>query len=527
MFSASMMFLGLMTTADVLVHMRGVDMQTIIEAVKHIWGRDYIIIEIICIAFLLICFGISELISRKTLGGIYNMVNDIETTLLKNKPINDKRVNRHYKKITIFSDAVIMSALLFVYLFVCIPLYIEQGVDMVVFFIMYTVPVLIGAVIFSGKHVRSYNKYLQRSILIEGTITEVYAGFIENGFQIAADYVFTDPNGKEHKCTQAVIMFMFGFPYGRQFEKWKKLYYPGKKVNILVNAYEYNLSYLPMREDYSKAYKRPKELYLYPVNYRMNRWRENKEDSDIEVDWSGFDMANYPKEDPYTLMFRFLDTRSTHYELKVGKLHLCPMHPTTKLQWAFVIGFYTALSVFAFIMGKYYLFFLFVMILLAYVTIMPLIMRDGEKLHERLCRERYKSDYIRKIKDDHSLSSGQGRIRRYVLSNGLEKQIQSAIGLQTIFNKASKWYLELGYNLGDIILLQSINGKSVCDLETTKARQYGLPEDYYVIAVKDTQWLCCTKEDERIYAFSKSLGLTHTNYSTLYDYIIDVCDIQE
>lgn len=101
-------------------------------------------------------------------------------------------------------------------------------------------------------------------------------------------------------------------------------------------------------------------------------------------------------------------------------------------------------------------------------------------------------------------------------------QFDMDLELQAMLNGASKWYMELGYDIGDIVLLKSIDGRSACYLETERARENGLPEGYYVIAVKDTHWLCCTKEDERVYAFSKGLGLTHTKYGSLYDYIIEV-----
>ena len=504
-------------------------MQTIIEAVKHIWGKDSVIDGICSAAIVLFCMGISGWIIREGYDEIYNPDNDYVRALLRKKPIHDKRVYQYYKKVTTFSDAIVVGWSLFVYFIVMISYVLSNKEQSIYFCVMYTAMIPMGVVLFSRRRVRRYNQYLERSILMEGTITEVWpkAEYNLNGLQIEADYVFTDPDGKEHNCTEVVEMFLLGFPYQRQFEKWKKLYYPGKRVHILVNAYEYKLSYLPMQEDYCRAYKKHRWLYLLQGEYLARGWRERKEDSDIEVDWSDFDMANYPKEDPYTLMFRANDSRSVYDGIRVGKLYFFPMHPTTKLQWVFVIGFYTALSALTFFMEAYLPFCFFVIVLIVYITIMPLIMRGGQKLYEKVCREQYKADYIKKIKSDNDIAFRQERIRRYALSNGLEKPIHSAmdLGLQTMLNQASKWYMELGYDLGDIILLKSINGQSLCNMETEQARGAGLPEGYYVIAVKDTYWLCCTKEEERVYAFSKPLGLTHTKYGSLYDYIIDICGI--
>ena len=94
-----------------------------------------------------------------------------------------------------------------------------------------------------------------------------------------------------------------------------------------------------------------------------------------------------------------------------------------------------------------------------------------------------------------------------------------------MLNDASEWYVDEGVSIGDVILLKDENGKSACLKETEYLKQYGLPEDYYVIAVKESYWLCCCAKEECIYAFSITLGLTQTKYQSLYDYIIEACNI--
>lgn len=101
----------------------------------------------------------------------------------------------------------------------------------------------------------------------------------------------------------------------------------------------------------------------------------------------------------------------------------------------------------------------------------------------------------------------------------------NAIKNNLLLNKASEWYVDEGVSIGDIILLKNDNEESLCMVETEYLRKNGLPDDYYVIAVKNTYWLCCHAEEECIYAFSKTLGLTHTKYQSLYDYIIETCNI--
>lgn len=82
-----------------------------------------------------------------------------------------------------------------------------------------------------------------------------------------------------------------------------------------------------------------------------------------------------------------------------------------------------------------------------------------------------------------------------------------------------------GCNIADICLVQEVDGQSVCVNETNKAWENGLPKEYYVIAIKDNYYLCCCTKDEFVYSFSSGLGLAHTSYRSLYDYICDVCNI--
>ena len=225
------------------------------EEMQAIITTEYFIAEIIAILLIMLVFGIAKIITKRILGSTYNKVTDIESKILKEKPVNDKNVFKYYRKITIFDDTSIMGSIILVYLLVCIPVYISEGLRMVIFFIMITIPLFPIAILISLKRVIRYNKYLTRSILVEGRILEgAKMNVMGRNAKIEVWYEFVDTYGREHKCRQAVKRFVTGVPYNKQLEEWQRLYYPGKKVNILVNAYETNLSYLPMREDYCKEY---------------------------------------------------------------------------------------------------------------------------------------------------------------------------------------------------------------------------------------------------------------------------------
>ncbi len=55
---------------------------------------------------------------------------------------------------------------------------------------------------------------------------------------------------------------------------------------------------------------------------------------------------------------------------------------------------------------------------------------------------------------------------------------------------------------------------------TIQLRGKGLPYNYYVIARYGENYLCGNKESSRIFCFSQSLGITNTQYTTIYDYIL-------
>lgn len=55
---------------------------------------------------------------------------------------------------------------------------------------------------------------------------------------------------------------------------------------------------------------------------------------------------------------------------------------------------------------------------------------------------------------------------------------------------------------------------------TMQLRSKGLPCNYYVIARYGENYLCGNEESSRIFCFSQSLGITNTQYTTIYDYIL-------
>lgn len=72
-------------------------LQTIIDAVKRIWGIDYMIAETGSIVLLLFCFGVSKQIARKSIGPAYDAVNKHEKELLKKQEGYSFQAGKHSK----------------------------------------------------------------------------------------------------------------------------------------------------------------------------------------------------------------------------------------------------------------------------------------------------------------------------------------------------------------------------------------------------------------------------------------------
>lgn len=253
--------------------------------------------------------------------------------------------------------------------------------------------------------------------------------------------------------------------------------------------------------------------YLNEAEGNNDLIMQDKDEKNDPIDWSGFDMNDYPKVNYYSLFnnlkpecFHGKYRKTVSNDAEVVLLSIC----------LFLMG----------VMAKYSYYFIpqicFLCSIVMLVSI-PWVHIHGKKLYIKLCKEMYRDDYLKKVSIDRRYKTQQDIIRKYSLNQKVEHIICKA-ELKD-FNDASKWYIEQGVPLGDILLLTKDGGILTCLEQTKNARECGLPDDYYIIAVKDTHWLCCNAREECIYAFSKAIGLTHTKYQSLYEYIIDYCHI--
>lgn len=95
------------------------------------------------------------------------------------------------------------------------------------------------------------------------------------------------------------------------------------------------------------------------------------------------------------------------------------------------------------------------------------------------------------------------------------------------FNEGTLWVLKNCSNSEEIKAIFSMS--PLIDKDRyfnflNEMYEQGFPENYYVLAKYDENYYCCCKESERLYMYSRAIGITNTPYETVYDYIIQQID---
>ena len=92
------------------------------------------------------------------------------------------------------------------------------------------------------------------------------------------------------------------------------------------------------------------------------------------------------------------------------------------------------------------------------------------------------------------------------------------------FNQGTLWLIMhygRSQEMSDILNILPLIGKGKYFDYIDKLYEQGLPENYYVLAEQDEKYYCCCADSERLYLFSRGVGITQTKYETIYDYIIE------
>lgn len=96
------------------------------------------------------------------------------------------------------------------------------------------------------------------------------------------------------------------------------------------------------------------------------------------------------------------------------------------------------------------------------------------------------------------------------------------------FNKGTLWLI-MHYSgsqeMSDIFNLLPLIWEGEYFEYIEKLHEQGLLENYYVLTEQDEKYYCCCEESERLYMYSRGVGITHTKYGIIYDYIMEQMEL--
>lgn len=172
----------------------------------------------------------------------------------------NKEVLEKYRKISPLSDVIMfvpnqMLQVIMTITSVFIYIYVDNDAGIMLFVLMTTFYIVMD--FYCVMRVIKYNRFISKSILLQGKIVEQVSMHIEqkNVWVVDVWYQYTDPAGKEYKKKQTAQMFG-NFYFEQQLKQWSFLYHKDTKVSVLVNPDDYGNSYLPMREDFCKFFNK-------------------------------------------------------------------------------------------------------------------------------------------------------------------------------------------------------------------------------------------------------------------------------
>lgn len=163
-------------------------------------------------------------------------------------------------------------------------------------------------------------------------------------------------------------------------------------------------------------------------------------------------------------------------------------------------------------------------------------MINNHFIHKR--EKEYAREYYKKhpLKEEKSFDEQVVEKKLYILEhmpqwNVSEEELQERIGGITEkginFNGGTSWlltYYGKSQKMLDIFNLLPLFWRGEYCAYIENLYEQGLPPNYYVLAELEGNYYCCCEENERLYMFSRGVGITHTKYETIYDYIMEQID---
>lgn len=160
---------------------------------------------------------------------------------------------------------------------------------------------------------------------------------------------------------------------------------------------------------------------------------------------------------------------------------------------------------------------------------MPLYGLVKRKKQERISNQVWEAEHKKQHNMESQIAKKQEKLLHILKSKGaknepdIEKITVYMLEHEIQWNSDWLWCLNNLY-LEKLFLLEKEDGEYKFIILTLNLRKHGLPPEYYVIGQEDDCFYCCRSDSMRVYAFSKSLGITNTPYADIYDYLIKVFD---
>lgn len=150
----------------------------------------------------------------------------------------------------------------------------------------------------------------------------------------------------------------------------------------------------------------------------------------------------------------------------------------------------------------------------------------------------YAGEYYKKhpLKEEKSFDGQVAEKKLYILEHmpqwnvsedELQERIEGITEKGIKFNSGTLWllmYYGKSQKILDIFNLLPLFWRGEYCNYIENLYEQGLPPDYYVLAEQGGNYYCCCEENERLYMFSRGVGITHTKYETIYDYIMEQMD---
>lgn len=131
-----------------------------------------------------------------------------------------------------------------------------------------------------------------------------------------------------------------------------------------------------------------------------------------DIDWSGFDINNYPKVNYYYVLFRL------QHGYLLGRIHGTFVDD---LEVILISVIFIVMGIVSLFIKYNFLAVVFFVVAVIMMISIPFVHYYGKKFYLNTCKEMYKDDYYKKVENEKNSSFKQNLIDNFVKINRIEK----------------------------------------------------------------------------------------------------------